>query len=329
MAPSSVAIEVTGLGKTYDTLTAVKDLSLSVNSGEIFGLLGPNGAGKSTTLRILITTLKPTSGQATILGHDVVTEADTVRQLIGYVPQERAIDRFLTGREHLLLLGDLYHLPKEESVKRIQELLKLVDLEDHADRVAKTYSGGMKRKLDIACGLLPNPKILFLDEPTLGLDVQSRLNVWDYVRRLRDQGMTIVMTTNYLDEADQLCDRIAIIDGGQIRVTGSPKELKAGLGGDGVSLSLGDATPALIDKLAEEIKNLSFIRSIRTHEEGLDIRVDAPEKALPALFEATSRIGCRLEGIEYRRPRLDDVFITYTGHAIDDQSTSLETDTAG
>ncbi len=329
MASSSVAIEVIGLCKTYDNFTAVKDLSLNVQSGEIFGLLGPNGAGKSTTLRILITTLKPTSGRATILGHDVVTEADTVRQLIGYVPQERAIDRFLTGREHLLLLGDLYHLPKEEAVKRIQELLKLVDLEDHADRVAKTYSGGMKRKLDIACGLLPNPKILFLDEPTLGLDVQSRLNVWDYVRRLRDQGMTIVMTTNYLDEADQLCDRIAIIDEGQIRITGSPKELKAGLGGDGISLTLGDADPAVCARLVEEIEKLPFIRSIRTHGQGLDIRVDAPEKALPALFEATSQVGCRLDGIEYHRPRLDDVFVTYTGHSIDDQSTSLTSDTAG
>ncbi|MEO6201646.1 MAG: ATP-binding cassette domain-containing protein, partial [Nitrospirales bacterium] len=239
----AVAIEVKGLGKTYDTVTAVKDLSLSVMQGEIFGLLGPNGAGKSTTLRILITTLTPTSGTATIFGHDVVKEADTIRRMIGYVPQERAIDRFLTGREHLLLLADLYHLPKNEALTRIASLLKLVDLEEHADRVAKGYSGGMKRKLDIACGLLPNPKALFLDEPTLGLDVQSRLNIWQYLRQLREQGMTIVMTTNYLDEADQLCDRIAIIDRGEIRAIGSPKDLKASLGGDGVWLTLGDPDP--------------------------------------------------------------------------------------
>ncbi|WP_447969998.1 ABC transporter ATP-binding protein [Nitrospira sp. M1] len=329
MATSSVAIEVTALSKTYESLTAVQDLSLTIQTGEIFGLLGPNGAGKSTTLRILITTLKPTSGHATIFGHDVVTEADTVRQLIGYVPQERAIDRFLTGREHLLLLGDLYHLPKEEAIRRIQELLKLVDLEDHADRVAKTYSGGMKRKLDIACGLLPNPKVLFLDEPTLGLDVQSRLNVWDYVRRLRDQGMTIVMTTNYLDEADQLCDRIAIIDEGTIRATGSPKELKAGLGGDGVSLTLPEVDPGVHEKLAEEIKGLPFVRSIRSRERGLDIRVDAPEKALPALFEATNRIGCHIEGIEYHRPRLDDVFIHYTGRSMADAASSSDSESAG
>ena len=320
MVGPSVAIEVTGLGKTYDGLVAVQDLSLTVHAGEIFGLLGPNGAGKSTTLRILITTLKPTSGHAKILGHDVLTEADTVRQLIGYVPQERAIDRFLTGREHLLLLGDLYHLPKDESIRRIGELLKLVDLEGHADRVAKTYSGGMKRKLDIACGLLPNPRILFLDEPTLGLDIQSRLNIWDYVRRLRDQGITIVMTTNYLDEADQLCDRIAIIDGGRIRATGSPKELKAGLGGDGVSLTLHDPDPAMLVKLSAELQSFPFIRSLQSKSNGLDIRVDSPEKALPAIIDATSRVGCRLDGVEYHRPRLDDVFIAYTGHSIQEDS---------
>ena len=160
---ASKAIEITELSKSYDGVNAVRNLSLTVQQGEIFGLLGPNGAGKSTTLRILITTLKPSSGTATIFGHDVEKEADTIRRLIGYVPQERAIDRFLTGREHLQLLADLYHLSKDEAATRIEKLLKLVGLEEHADRVAKGYSGGMKRKLDIACGLLPNPRVLFLD----------------------------------------------------------------------------------------------------------------------------------------------------------------------
>jgi ABC-2 type transport system ATP-binding protein len=316
----AVAIEVKGLGKTYDSIQAVKNLSLTVAQGEIFGLLGPNGAGKSTTLRILITTLSPTSGTATIFGHDVVKEADVIRRLIGYVPQERAIDRFLTGREHLKLLADLYHLPKDEAATRITDLLKLVELEEHADRVAKGYSGGMKRKLDIACGLLPNPKVLFLDEPTLGLDVQSRLTIWHYLRQLRQQGMTIVMTTNYLDEADQLCDRLAIIDRGEIRAIGSPKELKAGLGGDGVWLTLGDPHPESIKTLSTAIRALPFVRSIRPTAQGLDIRVDAPEKALPAILEATNRIGCRLDGIEYHRPRLDDVFVAHTGRSLKDQS---------
>ncbi len=317
---STAAIEVSNLGKVYDTIDAVKNLSLSVQHGEIFGLLGPNGAGKSTTLRILITTLSPTTGTATILGHDVENEADTVRRLIGYVPQERAIDRFLTGREHLQLLADLYHLSKEEAQTRIETLLKLVSLEEHADRVAKGYSGGMKRKLDIACGLLPNPKILFLDEPTLGLDVQSRLNIWEHIRQLKQQGMTIVMTTNYLDEADQLCDRIAIIDRGEVRATGSPKDLKASLGGDGVWLTLTEATPETLNQLTTALESLPFVRAIRPRKNGLDIRVDGPEKALPAIMEKTNTIaGCRLDGIEYHRPRLDDVFVAHTGRSLKDE----------
>jgi len=314
------AIEVSNLGKVYDAVEAVKNLSLSVQHGEIFGLLGPNGAGKSTTLRILITTLSPTTGTATILGHDVVKEADTVRRLIGYVPQERAIDRFLTGREHLQLLADLYHLTKQEALTRIDTLLKLVGLEEHADRVAKGYSGGMKRKLDIACGLLPNPKILFLDEPTLGLDVQSRLNIWEHIRQLKQQGITIVMTTNYLDEADQLCDRIAIIDRGEIRAMGSPKDLKASLGGDGIWLTLSDATPEALEQLTTALQSLPFVRGIRPRENGLDIRVDGPEKALPAIMETTNTVpGCRLDGIEYHRPRLDDVFVAHTGRSLKDE----------
>jgi len=312
----TVAIETARLGKVYDGVTAIQELSFKVFAGEIFGLLGPNGAGKSTTLRILITLLRPTTGQATVLGHDVVREADCVRRSVGYVPQERAIDRFLTGREHLLLLGDLYHLSKDETRRRIAELLKLVDLEDQADRPAKTYSGGMKRKLDIACGLLPNPEILFLDEPTLGLDVQSRLRIWDYVRRLHERGMTIVLTTNYLDEADRLCDRLAIIDGGRIKALGSPSELKAGLGGDIVSVILGAGEMTRVEALASALKGLPSIKSISTKPTGLDIRVESPEKALPAVLEAANRLACRIDFIDYHRPRLDDVFVAHTGHAI-------------
>jgi ABC-2 type transport system ATP-binding protein len=310
----TIAIDVNRLCKTYDSHKAVDDLSFSVYAGEIFGLLGPNGAGKSTTLRTLITLLHPTSGTATVMGHDTVRDADTVRTLIGYVPQERAIDRFLTGREHLQLLGALYHLTQDEATKRINELLKLVDLEDHADRPAKTYSGGMKRKLDIACGLLPNPKILFLDEPTLGLDVQSRLRIWDYVRMLKARGMTVVMTTNYLDEADQLCDRLAIIDGGKIKTLGSPVELKIALGGDIVSLTLKELDR--IPSLETELKGRPAIKAVRTTTKGLDIRVESPEKALPAILETANRLGCSIEFIQYNRPRLDDVFIAHTGRAI-------------
>lgn len=318
----AVAIEVSHLSKTYDGHKAVEDLSFQVYRGEIFGLLGPNGAGKSTTLRTLITLLHPTSGFARVLGHDTVKDADVVRHLIGYVPQERAIDRFLTGREHLQLLAALYHLPKDEGARRIPELLKLVELEAHADRPAKTYSGGMKRKLDIACGLLPNPKILFLDEPTLGLDVQSRLRIWDYVRMLKAQGMTVVMTTNYLDEADQLCDRLAIIDAGKIKTLGSPTELKVGLGGDIVALTIHDANR--LPALAEALKGLSAIRAVNITSRGLDIRVESPEKVLPAILETASRLDCRVEFIEYHRPRLDDVFIAHTGRSIKDDISAEE-----
>ncbi|MDH4083353.1 MAG: ATP-binding cassette domain-containing protein [Nitrospira sp.] len=310
----TVAIDVSHLCKTYDGHKAVDDLSFQVYAGEIFGLLGPNGAGKSTTLRTLITLLHPTSGTATIMGYDSVHEADKVRTVIGYVPQERAIDRFLTGREHLQLLGALYHLSKEEATKRIGELLTLVELEAHADRPAKTYSGGMKRKLDIACGLLPDPKILFLDEPTLGLDVQSRLRIWEYVRMLKARGITVVMTTNYLDEADRLCDRLAIIDGGKIKTLGTPAELKIALGGDIVSLTLKEIDR--IPTLEAELKGRPAITSVRATAKGLDIRVESPEKALPTILESANRLGCQIEFIQYNRPRLDDVFIAHTGRAI-------------
>ena len=313
----AVAIDVSHLSKSYDGHPAVADVSFQVYSGEIFGLLGPNGAGKSTTLRTLITLLVPSSGRATVFGLDSVRDADRLRHLIGYVPQERAIDRFLTGREHLELLAALYHLPKDEARRRIAELLKLVELEAHADRPAKTYSGGMKRKLDIACGLLPDPKVLFLDEPTLGLDVQSRLKIWDYVRLLKARGMTVVMTTNYLDEADQLCDRLAIIDGGAIKTIGSPVELKVALGGDIVSLRLKEADK--VSLLESVLKGQPAIKAVRTTLQGLDIRVESAEKALPAILESANRLGCTVEFIQYNRPRLDDVFLAHTGRRIQDE----------
>jgi ABC-2 type transport system ATP-binding protein len=318
----TIAIDVSRLCKTYDSHKAVDDLSFQVYAGEIFGLLGPNGAGKSTTLRTLITLLHPTSGTATVMGYDTVRDADQVRTVIGYVPQERAIDRFLTGREHLQLLGALYHLTKEEAAKRIGELLKLVELEAHADRPAKTYSGGMKRKLDIACGLLPDPKILFLDEPTLGLDVQSRLRIWEYVRMLKTRGMTVVMTTNYLDEADRLCDRLAIIDGGKIKTLGAPAELKIALGGDIVSLTLKETSR--IQSLASDLTDRPAIKTVRATTKGLDIRVESPEKALPTILESANRLGCDIEFIQYNRPRLDDVFIAHTGRAITESPPEVE-----
>jgi len=308
------AIEVEGLSKTYDgAVTAVEDVSFQVSPGEVFGLLGPNGAGKTTTLRVLITVLRPSGGTARVLGMDVVEQADAVRQAIGYVPQERAIDRFLSGREHLQLLAGLYHIPKDQAAARIDAVLALVNLEHKADEIARNYSGGMKRKLDIACGLLPNPKVLFMDEPTLGLDVESRLKIWEHIRQLKARGITIVLTTNYLDEADQLCDRLAIIDGGRVKVIGSPKELKSGLGGDIVTLTLASGDLDKVEALAQAIKGQTGVKAVSIKQHLLDIRVASPEATLPAILGAVTAHGCRLEFVDFHRPRLDDVFLAHTG----------------
>jgi ABC-2 type transport system ATP-binding protein len=317
---SSVAIEVSHLSKVYEgKVTAVEDITFQVSPGEVFGLLGPNGAGKTTTLRVLITVLRPTGGTARVLGLDVVAQATQVRQLIGYVPQERAIDRFLTGREHLQLLASLYHLPKDRAAARIEAVLKLVGLEDKADEVARNYSGGMKRKLDIACGLIPDPKVLFMDEPTLGLDVQSRLKVWEHIRELKARGITILLTTNYLDEADQLCDRIAIIDGGRVKAIGALNELKSGLGGDVVTLTLAPGDLDKVEGLAQALKGQEGVRAVSVKQNVLDIRVTSPEKTLPAILAQVGARGCRLEFVDYHRPRLDDVFLAYAGHRIQEK----------
>ena len=311
------AIEVTRLSKTYEgNVTAVEDVSFQVSPGEVFGLLGPNGAGKTTTLRVLITVLRPSGGSARVLGMDVVKQATQVRQAIGYVPQERAIDRFLTGREHLQLLASLYHLSKDRAATRIEEVLKLVGLEHKADEVARNYSGGMKRKLDIACGLIPDPQVLFMDEPTLGLDVESRLKIWEHVRQLKARGITILLTSNYLDEADQLCDRIAIIDGGRVKAVGAPSELKSGLGGDVVTLTLAPADLDKVEALAQALKAQEGIRAVSTKQNVLDIRVASPEQTLPAILTQVGAHGCRLEFVDYHRPRLDDVFLAHTGRRI-------------
>jgi len=311
------AIEVTRLSKTYEgNVTASEDVSFQVSPGEVFGLLGPNGAGKTTTLRVLITVLRPSGGSARVLGMDVVKQATQVRQAIGYVPQERAIDRFLTGREHLQLLASLYHLPKDRAATRIEEVLKLVNLEHKADEVARNYSGGMKRKLDIACGLIPDPQVLFMDEPTLGLDVESRLKIWEHVRQLKARGITILLTSNYLDEADQLCDRIAIIDGGRVKAIGAPSELKSGLGGDVVTLTLAPTDLDKVEALAQALKAQTGIRAVSTKQNVLDIRVASPEQTLPAILTQVGAHRCRLEFVDYHRPRLDDVFLAHTGRKI-------------
>src|ERR1700690_2065061 len=234
------AITVEGLTKVYNkTLIAVDHINFSVKHGEIFGFLGPNGAGKTTTIKMLITITRPTEGKATILGGDITKQSMDVRGAIGVVPQEYTADEDLTGIENILLCADLYGIPRSVSKKRAADLLNLVELTAFKDKRVQTFSGGMRRRLELACGLINRPKVLFLDEPTLGLDVQTRAATWNYVKMLKKQfGMTLFLTTHYLEEADALCDRIAIIDHGKIVVIGSPTELKDGLGGDIITLSI-------------------------------------------------------------------------------------------
>src|SRR4030066_523285 len=241
---SEDVIKAEGLTKVFNhNLVAVDHINFSVKRGEIFGFLGPNGAGKTTTINMLITVLKPTEGKASIIGYDIAKQNNDVRNTIGVVPQEYTADEDLTGYENILLCADLYGIPREVSKKRASELLELVELTAFKDKKVQTFSGGMRRRLELACGLINRPKVLFLDEPTLGLDVQTRAAVWEYIRLLKEQyHMTLFMTTHYLEEADQLCDRIAIIDHGKIVALDSPAALKASLGGDIIDIR-GDGGP--------------------------------------------------------------------------------------
>ena len=319
---SNKAIEISNLSKTFNGRKVLDGLNLAVEVGEVFGLLGPNGAGKTTTIRTTLTLLKPSAGKIKVWGYDVVNEARQVRQFLGYVPQEKAVDRFLTGREHLILVADLYHLQRKQALQRINEVLELVDLKDQADEVVNTYSGGMKKKLDIACGLTPNPKVLILDEPTLGLDVESRIRIWEYIRGIKAQVLTIFMTTNYLDEANELCDCIAILDQGRAMALGGPESLKKGLGGDLVILKV---TPPLSpqDHLVEKLqKELTFIHWIHVSPDRgqLEIRVVSHEEALMPLIQTLHRQGHEIESLKYSRPTLEDVFMTYAGHQVRDRS---------
>jgi ABC-2 type transport system ATP-binding protein len=311
-------ITASGLVKRFGKTTAVDGLSLEMYEGEVFGLLGPNGAGKTTTMRMLITLLQPDAGDIVLGGYRVRDEAERVRSLIGYIPQERAVDRALTGREHLALFADLYHLPKAEGLERSQWALKMVDLQDRADEVVSDYSGGMKKRLEIACGLIHRPKILFLDEPTLGLDVESRTLIWRHIRELKSQGMTMVMSTNYLDEADQLCDRLAIIAQGKLAALGTPRQLKESLQGDVLSLTPEGADAAMLERLTIALKGLEGVVHVVRREGSLELRVTPSRTVLNRVLDAVASQGARLEAIQYTRPSLEKVFIHYTGRQIKD-----------
>ncbi len=309
------AVAASGLVKRFDQVTALDGLDLEIREGEAFGLLGPNGAGKTTLVRILVTLLRPDAGSALVAGCDALADPGGVRERIGYVPQEISTDRSLTARESLRLFADLHHLSPARRAQRVEALLSLTGLAPAADQVARGYSGGMKKKLDLACGLLHEPKVLFLDEPTLGLDVAARRAIWDYLDGLRAGGTTLVLCTNIMEEADRLCDRLAILDRGRVAALGEPEALRADLGGDIVTVEPLDGAGGGADRLEALLRGLPFVR--RTTREGARIHafVERHETAMPAVIEAAVTAGVPLRAASFSRPGLEEVFLSHTGRS--------------
>jgi ABC-2 type transport system ATP-binding protein len=312
------AIIVKGLTKKFGKLVAVDNISFEVKQGEIFGFLGPNGAGKSTTLSMFATLLDPTSGTATVNSFDIISQRDDVRHSIGMVFQDPTLDEELTAYENLDLHGRLYNVPKAIKEKKIPELLKLVDLEDRKDSLVKTFSGGMKRRLEIARGLLHEPKILFLDEPTLGLDPQTRNKLWEYIKNLnQEKGLTIILTTHYMDEADKLCNRIAIIDHGKIVAIDTPKDLKNKIGGDMITIQTPDK-----EKVSALLKKCSWCKSTKIHDGSVTINVSEASKKIAELVTLADKNKVKIDSIIMHEPSLEDVFLYYTGKTIREQEAS-------
>ncbi len=314
------SIETKSLTKSFGDVVAVNDVSFSVDSGEIFGFLGPNGAGKSTTMMILTTLLKPTSGQALINEFDVMREPKKVRQTIGYVQQETAVDEYLTGRENLLLQAKLNHIPKDQIEQRIDEVLELIELSDKQNESVVTYSGGMRKRLDIAGGLLHRPKVLFLDEPTVGLDIQTRRKIWEYIKKIHKEfEMTIFLTTHYMEETDQLCDRIGIIDGGKIQVIDTPENMKNALGNEVISIVVDVENPEFLS----ELEKIEFVKKINQDGTKLTLFASNGAEVIPQIFQISSKLNVKINSISLTQPTLDDVFISYTGHEIRDDDSGF------
>ena len=304
-------IETRALSKTYGRIEAVRGIDLSIGKGEIFGLLGPNGAGKTTTIRMLCTIIRPTSGTATINGHDIVKEPGEVRRSVGIVFQDPTLDTVLTGRENLILHARLYGVPAGVREERIEAILELVDLKDRADDITRTYSGGMRRRLELARGLLHRPAVLFLDEPTLGLDPQTRARTWDYIRKMaQNEKTTVVLTTHYMEEAEQVCDRVGVIDHGRIIALGPPEELKQSLGGYMVVLRVRD--PPL-----DKIRALPYVSEVKEVGGTVEISMKEAHLHLPDLLSKVPNVEC----VETRVPTLNDVFIKLTGRDIREEET--------
>lgn len=318
---SEDVIKAEGLTKIFNShLTAVDHIDFSVKHGEIFGFLGPNGAGKTTTINMLITILKPTDGKASVLGFDIARQDYNVRNVIGVVPQEYTADEDLTGVENILLCADLYGIPRNIAKERVIDLLKLVELTDFGDKKVQTFSGGMRRRLELACGLVNRPKVLFLDEPTLGLDVQTRTATWNYIRKLKKEfGMTLFMTTHYLEEADALCDRVAIIDHGKIVVVGAPEELKHSLGGDVITLGIKEEAD-----VSELIQSIEHVKDVKKEDGSYRIKAESGEVTAPLIIEALRRKGYTVTKLSLTEPTLNEVYLEYTGKSMRDAEESRE-----
>ncbi|MDO3683049.1 ATP-binding cassette domain-containing protein [Micromonospora sp. C28ISP2-4] len=315
-------IETRGLRKSYrsragretKTVDAVRGVDLDVAAGEIFGFLGPNGAGKTTTLRMLATLIEPDGGEATVAGADLRKDPAEVRRRIGYVAQGGSTWDESSAREELVLQARLYGIGKADAHRRAERALEAFQLTEYADRKCKTYSGGQRRRVEIALGIIHEPKIVFLDEPTTGLDPQSRAHMWDEIRRLRTEGMTVFITTHYLDEADALCDRIAIMDHGEVVAEGTPAELKREISGEVVIVGLDAPTTP---RAAELLDTEAYVSKLETVDEGgLRLYVDEGATAIPQVLRRLDHAGLDLRSIELHRPSLDDVFLTKTGRSL-------------
>ncbi|MBE9224439.1 ABC transporter ATP-binding protein [Phormidium sp. LEGE 05292] len=319
MAP---AVIIQNLQKSYGNTKAVKDVSFQVEPGEIFGLLGPNGAGKTTTIRCLCTLAMPDAGKIEVSGISVINNPKQARQRIGYVAQEVALDKILTGRELLQLQAALYHLPGKFGKERIDAMIDTLGLQEYADQKSGTYSGGIRKRLDLAAGLLHKPDLLVLDEPTVGLDIESRVVMWDILRQLRDAGTTVLLTSHYLEEVDALADRVAIIDQGVVIASGTPSQLKDRVGGDRVTLRIREFSPMEeAEKAKDMLKSLPFVQEViinNAQGNSLNLVVTPQNDALIVIQQALQAAGLPTFGIAQSRPSLDDVYLAATGKTLMD-----------
>lgn len=317
MAP---AVLIEKLQKSYGKVVAVKDVSFEVERGEIFGLLGPNGAGKTTTLRALCTLTTPDAGRIEVSGISVMENPKIARQKLGYVAQEVALDKVLTGRELLQLQAALYHIPRSVAKQRIDMVLNLLGLQEYADKKTGTYSGGLRKRLDLAAGLLHAPDVLVLDEPTVGLDIDSRFVVWEFLRQLRASGTTVLITSHYLEEIDALADRVAIIDRGTVIAAGTPSQLKDQVGGDRITLRIREFSPAEeAEKAKQLLQNLPFIQEVIINSaqgNSLNLVVTPGNDALMTIQQSLNTVGLPIFGIAQSRPSLDDVYLAATGRTL-------------